>query len=270
MSTTIGGHPIWDAELDGVPSQGAGPTPSGSSEIALRSKRLEDAPVKVSQRLREWVKSGQFAAIVGIVAPVFCLVFDPFVFKGGDEHGAFLGRFWVLGYSLIGLEFATLAAWLASRGRLGPLCGVAAGVLIGGALFAAAVGLLLLPLSLIGLLVVIGILGFTPYLTAYAYLHQGMLALEKARSRAGEARAAAGLSLGLLLAFGLPVTAQMGVQRAWAAAIQAVADGDASAKSQVKYWHWFMDTNPDDDPLNGAIREEPDPVRKERLAQVRD
>jgi hypothetical protein len=208
--------------------------------------------------------------MVGIVAPVLCLIADPVVFKGGDEHGGILARHWIFGYGFIALEVATLAAWLASRGRLGPLCGIAAGTLLTRAFFAAAMGLFLLPLSIVGLLLIIGLLGFTPWLTAYAYLHQGKLALDRARARAGWTRVAAGLCLGSLLAFGLPAWTQVRVQRAWREAVAAVADGDESARSRVAFWHCYMDNYPDYDPLSQAIDQEPDPVRKQRLERARD
>ncbi len=124
-----------------------------------------------------------FWVSAGIVGPIVCLVMEPLVFQGGDEHGPMLGRFWVFCYSFMSLEMLTLASWLLVRERFGALTAIVAGMLFMGTAFASGFGLLILPFTLLGLLLLISVLGFMPWLTAYAYLYQGNMALKSARSR---------------------------------------------------------------------------------------
>jgi len=109
----------------------------------------------------------------GIVLPVACLVFDPVVFRGGFAGGPLLGPFKLFAYALIALEIAALGAWLALRGRAGVWCGPLGGVMTAGALFSLVVGVVLLPFSLLGLMFLIGVLGFSPFLAALVYWRNG-------------------------------------------------------------------------------------------------
>jgi len=58
------------------------------------------------------------------------------------------------------------------------------GVLLAGALFSFIVGVLILPLTFFGLVVLIGIVGFTPFVTAFVYLRTGIRALKSQQRNA--------------------------------------------------------------------------------------
>src|SRR5262249_32640562 len=77
-----------------------------------------------------------------------------------------------------------------------------AGLLAGGAVFAALLGLVLLPFSLIGLSIGIGALGFSPFVTAFVFLRNAVRAFR----RCGEEDSAVSVwsGLGLILFFALP------------------------------------------------------------------
>ncbi|WP_435020566.1 hypothetical protein TA3x_001901 [Tundrisphaera sp. TA3] len=255
-------HPTWDRELDGPPPARATPFRGGTPEKAKAGRRA------IAARLREWLISPGFAAFAGIIAPIPCLYLDPLFFQGGDEDGPWLGRYRTYCYGFMLLQMTTLAAWLLLRARLGPACGVVAGMLFAGALFAACFGVLLLPLSLIALLFLIGVLGFTPWLTAVAYLRQGEIAWDAAESRSGRRPAAAGMLIGLAIAFGLPAWARREIHRDWQRSIAAVADGDRSALGRARFWYGIVDVRGPDHPFREAIWDEPDPARKARLSEV--
>jgi hypothetical protein len=80
-----------------------------------------------------------------------------------------------------------------SRGA--PLIG---GALWTGGVFALLLGIVLLPFSVIGLMVLIGVFGFTPFLTAAVYLRHGTHVVRAAAAQRGTVRTAAGVLAGVL------------------------------------------------------------------------
>lgn len=107
-------------------------------------------------------RSGRFFDVLfGILLPIFCLAADPVVFAGW--------AFQPVAVAFIVTEAVILWIWLGLRGRLRKSAIWFAGPLAAGGIFALALGTAMLPLSLLGLLLLIGILGFTPFLTAFCY-----------------------------------------------------------------------------------------------------
>jgi hypothetical protein len=119
-----------------------------------------------------------FDVLVGIIAPILALIFDPVVFRGGPcGSNSLTAQYSLFAYCAIGLGILALVTWLGAGGSLGLFTGVLAGVLVTGSIFATAVGVIMLPISLIGLIVCIGVLGLLPFLTAVVYLRNGIRAL---------------------------------------------------------------------------------------------
>lgn len=150
-----------------------------------------------------------FDVAFGIVFPLVCLIADPIVFR---EEGALSGRgvladYALFAYLFIGLQALALAAWLLLGRRLAAGGAWFAGPLAAGAIFAGVVGLAILPLSLIGLLFIIGILGFTPWLTSFVYVRNALRAYAGAggvlRPAARRLLAVAGLLCSLLPSFAI-------------------------------------------------------------------
>jgi hypothetical protein len=132
-----------------------------------------------------------FDFVWGIVMPVVCVVFDPFVFKESEMTGLdfplFVPAFGNLqppayfAYPAIALQITVMMAVLIV-GRFPPAgAALLAGVLFCGMLVAGAIGVLLLPLSTIGLIVLIGMLGYTPLLTAWAFGRRAALLCQDAK-----------------------------------------------------------------------------------------
>jgi hypothetical protein len=61
--------------------------------------------------------------------------------------------------------------------------GLIAGIFFVGSGVAVIIGIVLLPMSLLGLLVCLGVLGFIPFLTAYVYFRNGLRALSRAKEQ---------------------------------------------------------------------------------------
>jgi hypothetical protein len=148
----------------------------------------------------------RFDVAFGLVLPVLCFVFDPIVFHEwlSDEPGL-LGRWQFYVYTISALEMVALAAWLCKAGGTGRPPAALGGMLLAGGVFSLALGVVLLPLSLLGLLVFVGVFGFVPFLTAVVYLRNGWRAADPDRSGDDMSwRDAAALAFGFVLALGAP------------------------------------------------------------------
>jgi len=116
--------------------------------------------------------------LFGMVLPLGCLVGDQILF-GGENHvfrHSVFGTWWVLAYSFILTEVGLLGLWLVLRRRVHRSAAFFAGPLLAGWIFSFGTALAMLPLSVIGLLFVIGILGFSPWLTTFAFYRNWKMA----------------------------------------------------------------------------------------------
>ncbi len=210
-----------------------------------------------------------FDLSIGIIAPVLCLIFDPIVFRSGGFGPATFGSFQLFAYGAIALEIIALAAWLALGARAAKWCNVIGGVLSAGALFSFIIGVVLLPLSVIGLLFGIGVFGFTPFLVAFVYLRNGRRALQSGGAHGRWWRVAALTLLGAWLTFAPPAWAQWRVAQSLAVATSELGGGDeqlaAAAAHRLKHIRWA--SGADLSPVVWAYAQETDPARKRRLAR---
>lgn len=172
-------------------------------------RQFGDAPTRAQIR---------FDVIFGLVLPALCLVFDPIVFRSG---WGILGRDGIyhnarlFAYSASALEMTTLACWLFVIRRYPAWSRPAGGVMAAGALFSFALGVAILPFSVIGLLFAgVGGLGFIPFVTALVYLRNARRALRL--NRAGDpvrGGATVAFAFGLAFALGMPAVAQRGAMQ---------------------------------------------------------
>lgn len=158
----------------------------------------------------------EFDILVGTLAPVLCLLFDPIVFKSWSnsyihDPGLYSG-YRYLAYISITIGILVLFAhWFVEPLKTNRAWSLAvSGILLYGTVFATAIGILLLPFSVLGLLLaVIGIFGFVPFFTAFVYLRNGVRAFRRAREIARNPRELiAGMAVGIIAVFGLPALIQ--------------------------------------------------------------
>jgi hypothetical protein len=76
----------------------------------------------------------------------------------------------VFGYTAIGLQMTALLVWLFGRWRLVRYSGIFSGMFFAGAAISLVCGIVLLPLSFIGLFFLIRLAGFTPFITFYVFI----------------------------------------------------------------------------------------------------
>jgi hypothetical protein len=214
----------------------------------------------------------KFDIFFGVFFPVVCFILDPLVFKnfGGVGGGGLFADYQLFTYALAAFEMTALGVWLFARGRLGEWAAAAGGVMLAGALFCFVLGVVLLPFSFLGLLLLIGALGFMPFLTGFVYLRNGVRAVRLARNPLSfRANFVGSLVVGAALAFGLPALAGAGVSRFVNSSVETLLAGRELSeleRSALRVATNF--TNAPFDQLALAYESETDPARKARLAAV--
>jgi len=143
-----------------------------------------------------WSRSGvrlAFDLTWGIVIPLICLAYDPGIFR---DHYAYpdptgpppfdpsaWGVRTVFYYVALGYQMLLLAVWIGWGHAMKRIASFVEGGLWVGCLAAVLIGLILLPNSLLGLIVGIGALGFTPWLTAFVFYRRAREAHATAQIR---------------------------------------------------------------------------------------
>lgn len=173
--------------------------------------------------------------VYGVAGPALCFAV---------EDGRLVGRGTVLPYPSVTLPFvalqcALLVVWVALRRWLGPLNALFGGAFCAGALFALGVGVVLLPFAILLFYTVIGLLGFVPLLTGYAFARAALDAWRRAEHR-GTAVVAA-LSVVGALGAAMPSSAVAG---AVARRIKTIAHDlgtyePENAESDVRRLRWL-------------------------------
>ena len=217
--------------------------------------------------LQRVCESTAFSVAFGVVAPIVCFTMKPVLLPGdGSEIPGlgFISTFWIFSYGVVGLGIASLTLWLCCGPRLGSWCGIVSGDLLACAIFAGGLWLVMLPFSVIGLLVIIGVLGFVPLLTAATFGDHGIRAFHLARRLLGERMAWSTMLLGAVLVIGVPGSLQTWVCLAVRDAISDVALGEPSGMARLRALYPYTDH----DCLVWTYAAEHDPDRKKRLAMA--
>jgi hypothetical protein len=152
-------------------------------------------------------KQKWFDVIFGIIAPTLCLIFDPIVFR--RVYGSYLNNIQIFAYISIGFGIITLTIWLSMKRIPVPLVGIISGMFFAGAFLALALGIAMLPLSLLGLLLIVGIFGFTPFLTAFVFLRNAVRSFRKVQSRMNKGLLVGTMLFGIAFVIGIPITINM-------------------------------------------------------------
>ncbi len=211
-----------------------------------------------------------YDVIFGIVLPILCFIFDPIVFSGRGfvTDMVPLAQYKSLVYLFSALSIVTLAVWLLAYRAVKSAGGIIAGILLSGAVCSLLIGILILPLSLIGLMLIIGVLGFTPFFTAFVYLRSGIRAMKLAESHASHPKLVSSLLSGAFLIIAFPYAAYTSVNRMVSQSINDLMKDDSQAVEnavrRLKYVGWSGDM----DKIVWAYSKEQDQTRKQNLARA--
>lgn len=211
----------------------------------------------------------KFDVVFGLVLPLVCFILDPVVFRGWHSVGI-LEKYQSFAYAVSGLEMWTLAMWLVLGRSAGAWRSAMGGIMLAGALFSATIGAVLLPFSLIGLLVLIGALGFTPLFTAFVFLRNGLRAVSLANAEPQHRTSAvAALALGVAFALGVPAAAEWGISQMVSQSLaDAMEDKEISWPTMQGLRFTSLLTDDVSEPIVWAYQVETEPVRRARLAKM--
>ncbi len=146
----------------------------GKKPLSFTARQFQLEPTRRQQKF-DWT--------FGVVLPLICVAADPIVFYNrlGFER-AVLGEYKTFAYVLSAVSILSMAAWLLWGQRLGELRGYLAGLFLAASAVSFMVGLAILPWSLLGSLVLIGLLGFTPFFSSFVFLRNSVRAIDGATS----------------------------------------------------------------------------------------
>jgi hypothetical protein len=119
----------------------------------------------------------------------------------------------------------SMAAWLIWGAKLKWLNGFLAGLFAVGGVISLAVGIVLLPVSLLGLFVIIGLLGFTPLFTSIVFLRNAIRAFHASKLFLERGVLINSFVLSAVFSVCLPTVLNIQIKRA----LDAMRDGDAQA-----------------------------------------
>jgi hypothetical protein len=240
-----------------------------SLDLGTRSERRIDATDGFWRRqLKPPTTRAQkiFDVLFGVIAPVLCFVFDPIVFKSDFDDGL-LPAYQSFTYMVSGLEILLLIVWLICGRELRPHTRLIGGLLVSGALFSSIIGVIILPFSLLGLMLGIGIFGFIPFLTALVYWRNGRDAFQLAGTPFPRGFSLTSVMLGCVLVVGVPAgisfTVSQLVSESMNTVINASPQDADMAIEQIRYLQFLA--RPQLNKLVSAYMAEQRPAHKEEL-----
>ena len=136
-------------------------------------QRQFQSPITRGQKKFDW--------LFGVILPVLCFYFDPIVFQAKIDNKAYMAGLATFSYVLSFTAILGTMAWLLWGEKLKWLNAPLAGLFAVSSVTALAIGLYIAPISLIGLLFVIGVLGFTPFFCSFALLRNSVRTFRTAK-----------------------------------------------------------------------------------------
>ena len=170
-----------------------------------------------------------FDSIFAVVLPIACVVADPIVFKAvmpGLRGHAILADYQLVAYLVTTFEIGLFLTWQTFRLRLRPYAPAFAGFFFAATFFSIAIGLALLPYSIVGLIVIMGALGFIPFLTAFVFLRNAIRAMRIQVTAASLQLRFALAVTSAVLVLALPIFINMTVENAVGSTVNSMIDGD--------------------------------------------
>jgi hypothetical protein len=202
----------------------------------------------------------RFDLIFGIVAPVVCVLLDPAIFRPFAGGSWFLRHLRLLAYLEIAISLAALAYYQLTNRASSFL----AGALCGGAVFAFALGAAIFPMTLIGMLFLIGVFGLTPFFTSFVYLRNAVRCWRVCEARSSRPVGMVPAICGFILILAFPTGVQKAVFHYGDRALNAVqSDSDfPKAVRTLKWLHY------DTDEIAFTYQKTNDAAKRERLARA--
>jgi hypothetical protein len=172
----------------------------------------------------------------GVILPVICVAFDPFVFKGNIAgNGAAFGAYKPFAYLLSFVSIMAFLAWLIWGKRLKGLNVALSGLFFYGALISLAVGVVLFPVSTFGLVFLIGALGYTPLFSGFVYLRNSYRAFGCAEHLFDKGTLVRSFVLAALFSAVIPWTVNREIGRSMDRMLSGDAEAIYAEAAKLKY-----------------------------------
>jgi hypothetical protein len=213
----------------------------------------------------------RFDIVFAVVLPVLCLAIDPLVFKGDSFGVPLLQDYQLLAYLVCTVEMGLFLTWRTFRRPLVEFAPVFAGVFFAGTIFSVVIGVVILPYSVIGLMfLLIGALGFTPFLTALVFFRNGVRSLRANVNNSTIMFRLAVAALSAALVMGLPFLASIQLERAISASVDTVVAGNVTdaeaAEARLKRFRFIPFKHSGE--IATAYALEHDPAKRDVLRRV--
>jgi len=209
-----------------------------------------------------WLDREKTAWVAGVALPIAMVILDPAVFRS-QVFGLvpFYGAVKPFGYVAIACGVAAVVRHLLSTGP----SAFVAGCLAAGSVFAFGLGLALLPLTFMGTFFFgVGLLGFTPFLSAVVVGRRARMAYREDATRRRSIR----FLVGFILFFGVCATVQWRATVALKSSVEAICSGQpeqaAAGTSRLERWQLLLDV----DQLVRVWMAEKDLARRQRLTEA--
>jgi hypothetical protein len=176
-----------------------------------------------------------FDLIFGAVGPILCFVFDPIVFHSGFAGAPLFPAYQPIVYLFSGFEIVLLCFWLIMGPGSELWNAMFGAALLCGGLFCLAIGCILLPFSVMGLMLGIGLFGFTPFLTAFVYLRNGSRALRAKTYESSTFTRLAGALCGCLFVLAVPALLALEIRMTVSRSIDEIMRGDSEQASRAAH-----------------------------------
>jgi hypothetical protein len=190
-------------------------------------------PVRVGFIRRQWLPQrtsaqDKFDIFFGIVAPILCFKFDPIVFSGGAAgfQDGLLSGLQLPVYFISAVAIALLMVWMLFRRYLTSVAAPIGGALMAAGVLSGVIGVVILPFSLLGLMFVVGVFGFVPFIVSLVYIRAGLRALwEQDQNRVFKGRFVLA-PLAAIALIALPGLVAVEVSRFVSQSIDNIVNGD--------------------------------------------
>ncbi|SRR6185295_6173279 len=234
----------------------------------LSNPSIEEREAFWGRQTRATHTAGQLAfdVVFGILMPLFCFYSDPGIIRGTGS--TMLGEFSIFIYGFSGIAILTLSTWVVFGHRLRSSTPIFGGVFLAGATVSLAIAVMILPLTLIGLVFLIGVLGFVPFITGFVYLRNGLRAIGRASQAALGRLRVTTVVFSAVIALALPGLAQWVAIEVADQSIARIMDENSGPIDEpiarIKRLHLVIDTNR----IVREYEKETATARKERLARA--
>ena len=236
--------------------------PFGGNKPRFWARQFAPIPTRAQDR---------FDMIFAVVLPVLVLAVDPFVFKGEIFGAPLMPDYQLFVYLVCTIQMGLFLTWRTFRRRLIEFAPVFAGFFFAGAIFSAVIGVWLLPYSVIGLMfLLIGALGFTPFLTALVFFRNGFRALRANVNNSTLPYRLSIATLSAVMVIGLPSLVSIQLDRSISASVDTVIAGDvmtAEAAEAKLRWFRFIPAKHSQQ-IASAYTLEHDPAKRDVLRRV--